>query len=178
MFIIFLTAEKFWNHSSLVCKVGVVDCVVEVSDAGIDDSSVERWLFLCWKPCRRFGWRIRVEREASFLFCRRVVVEKKKSNPCRSSFKPKVFFSCFFFQMAAKSSSLSHVSFLKSKMRTKSTRALSFLPFSRPAILQGRMTSWDWSLRRQHWKLFKWSFHGWRWSRRRCCISNLDSWVD
>ena len=40
--------------------------------------------------------------------------------------KPKVFFSCFFLQMAAKSSSLSHVSFLESMMRTKSTRALSF----------------------------------------------------
>ena len=36
-----LTAEKFWNH--FVCKV---DDVNEVSDAGIDDSSVERWLFL------------------------------------------------------------------------------------------------------------------------------------
>ncbi len=71
--------------------------------------------------------------------------------------------------MAAKSSSLSHVSFLK-MMRTKSTRALSFSSYSilDTSMLQGRMTSWDWSLRRQHWKLFKWSFRGWRWSRRRC----------
>jgi hypothetical protein len=42
MFIIFLTAEKFWNHFLLVCKVDAVDYVVEVYDAGIDDSSVER----------------------------------------------------------------------------------------------------------------------------------------
>ena len=37
-----------------------------------------------------------------------------------------ILFLCFFLQMAAKSSSLPHVSFLMSMMRTKSTRALSF----------------------------------------------------
>ena len=37
-----------------------------------------------------------------------------------------ILFLCFFLQMAAKSSTLSHVSFLMSMMRTKSTRALSF----------------------------------------------------
>jgi hypothetical protein len=43
MFLAFLTAEKFWNRILLLaCKVGIVDNVVEVSDAGIDDSSVER----------------------------------------------------------------------------------------------------------------------------------------
>ncbi len=45
MFLAFLTAEKFWNRILflLACKVGIVDYVV-VSDARIDDSSVERWL--------------------------------------------------------------------------------------------------------------------------------------
>ena len=40
--------------------------------------------------------------------------------------------------------------------------------FLSTSILQCRMTSWDWSLQRQYWKLFNWSFHGWRWSGRRC----------
>ncbi len=31
----------------LACKVGIVDYVVEVSDAGINDSSVERWSDAC-----------------------------------------------------------------------------------------------------------------------------------
>jgi hypothetical protein len=46
-----------WYHSSSV----------EVSDAGIDDSSVERWLFLYWKPCRILGAEIRVGTR-SFIF--------------------------------------------------------------------------------------------------------------
>ncbi len=78
MFIIFLTAEKFWNHFLLICKVDVVDYVVEVYDGGIDDSSVERWLFLCWKPCRSFGWRIRVEREASFFVLDETLLRRRK----------------------------------------------------------------------------------------------------
>ncbi len=44
----------------------------------------------------------------------------------------------------------------------------SLIFFFLPAFLQGRMTSWDWSLRRRYWKLFNWSFRGWRWSGRRC----------
>ena len=92
-----LTRCRWQRRSSgtillLACKVGVVDYVVKVSDAGINDSSVERWLFLCWKPCQRFGWRIRVEREASFFFRRRDIAEKKKNNPCRSSLSRKFFF--------------------------------------------------------------------------------------
>ena len=56
-------SKSFWQRRSsgtillLACKIDVVDDVVEVSDAGIDDSSVERWLFLCWKSCRNFGRR-------------------------------------------------------------------------------------------------------------------------
>ena len=53
--------KPFWQRRSsgtillFACKIDVVDYVDIVSDAGIDDSSVERRLFLCWKPCRRFG---------------------------------------------------------------------------------------------------------------------------
>ena len=51
---------------------------------------------------------------------------EEENNPRGSSLSQKFsFFSCFFLQMAAKSSTLSHVSFLMSMMRTKSTRALS-----------------------------------------------------
>ena len=63
----------FWQRRSsgtillLACKVDVVDDVNEVSDAGIDDSSVERWLFLYWKPCRILGEEIRVVTR-SFIF--------------------------------------------------------------------------------------------------------------
>jgi hypothetical protein len=51
---------------------------------------------------------------------------EEENNPRGSSLSQKFSFSCFFLQMAAKSSTLSHVSFLMSMMRTKSTRALSF----------------------------------------------------
>ena len=50
---------------------------------------------------------------------------EEKNNPRGSSLSQKFSFPCFFLQMAAKSSTLSHVSFLMSMMRTKSTRALS-----------------------------------------------------
>ncbi len=53
-----------------------------------------------------------------------------------------------------------------------------FFHFWFQLFLQRRMTSWDWSLRRLHWKLFKWSFHSRRWSGRCCCISNLENCVD
>jgi len=53
---------------------------------------------------------------------------EEENNPRGSSLSQNffLFFSCFSLQMAAKSSTLSHVSFLMSMMRTKSTRALSF----------------------------------------------------
>ena len=50
---------------------------------------------------------------------------EEENNPRGSSLSQKFLFPCFFLQMAAKSSTLSHVSFLMSMMRTKSTRALS-----------------------------------------------------
>ena len=121
----------FWQRRSsgtillLACEVDVVDDVVEVSDAGIDDSSVERWLFLCWKPCRNFGRRNSRWKEELHIFVDEVLLRRRRGNPCKSSLSQKFFFPSFFLQMAAKSSSLSHVSFLKS-MRTESTRALSF----------------------------------------------------
>ena len=170
MFIIFLTAEKFWNHFLLVCKVDVVDYVVEGSDAGIDDSSVERWLILCWKPCRNFGRRNSRWKEELHIFVDEVLLRRRRGNPCKSSLSQKFFlFRASFFKWRQNLLLYHMYHFLKS-MRTKSTRALSFSSYSilGTSILQGRMTSWDWSLRRQHWKLFKWSFHGWRWSRRRC----------
>ncbi len=60
-----------------------------------------------------------------FFFRVDTFIERKKSNPCGLSLSQKFFFSCFFLQVAAKSSTLPHVS-LTAKMRTKSTRALSF----------------------------------------------------
>ena len=68
-----MSKNPFWQRRSsgtillLACKIDVVDDVVEVSDAGIDDSSVERWLLLYWKPCRILGAEIRVETR-SFIF--------------------------------------------------------------------------------------------------------------
>ena len=69
----FMFKILFWQRRSsgtillLAYKVDVVDDVNEVSDAGIDDSSVERWLFLYWKPCRILGAEIRVVTR-SFIF--------------------------------------------------------------------------------------------------------------
>ena len=64
--------KSFWQRRSsgtilLACKIDVVDDVDEVSDAGIDDSSVERWLLLYWKPCRILGAELRVGTR-SFIF--------------------------------------------------------------------------------------------------------------
>ncbi len=148
-----------------------------MSDAGIDDSSVERWLSLCWKPCQSFGWRIHIEREASF-FSSQDVIEEKKSNLCRSSLSQKFSFRSSFFKWR-QNLLLYHMYRFDGEDENKVDQSLIFFfHFRGPAILQGRMTSWDWSLRRLHWKLFKWSFLSRRWSRRRCRISNLDSCVD
>ena len=76
--------KKFWQRRSsgtillLACKIDVVDDVNEVSDAGIDDSSVERWLFLYWKPCRILGAEIRVGTGSFIFFRRRDVVWEEK----------------------------------------------------------------------------------------------------
>ena len=50
--------------------------------------------------------------------------------------------------------------------------------FLSTSILQCRMTSWDWSLQRQYWKLFQLIFPWLKMKRKTLCISNLDSWVD
>ena len=130
-----------------------------------DDCSCTENLVGSW--VRKFA----LKRGASFFFVDEVLFEKE-NNPCRSSLSQKFSFQASFFKRRQNLLLYHMYHFSKSMMRTKSTRALCFLPrllpFSVPAILQGRMTSWDWSLRRQHWKLFKWSFRGWRWSRRRC----------
>ena len=78
-----MSKNPFWQRRSsgtillLACKIDVVDDVNEVSGAGIDDSSVERWLLLYWKPCRILGAEIRVEtRSFIFLWTRRLLRRK------------------------------------------------------------------------------------------------------
>ena len=124
-----------------------------------DDCSCTENLVGSW--VRKFA----LERGASFFFVDETPFERR-NNPCVSSLSQKFFFPCFFLQMAAKSSSLSHVSFFEVDDENKVDQSLIF--FFLPAFLQGRVTSWDWSLRRRYWKLFNWSFRGWRWSGRRC----------
>ena len=68
----------------------------------------------------------RCNEELHFFFSIDEKFSEEKNNPRGSSLSQKFSFPCFFLQMAAKSSTLSHVSFLMSMMRTKSTRALSF----------------------------------------------------
>jgi len=77
--------------------------------------------------------------------------------------------------MAAKSSTLSHVSFLMSMMRTKSTRALSFSFYQHFAVQndQLRLKSSKTVL-----KAFQLIFPWLKMKRKTLCISNLDSWVD
>ena len=90
--------------------------------------------------------------------------------------KPKVFlFPCFFPQMAAKSSSLSHVSFLESMMRTKSTRALSFSFYQHFA---GQNDQLRLKSSKTVLKAFQLIFPWLKMKRKTLCISNLDSWVD
>jgi len=86
-----------------------------------------------------------------------------------------ILFLCFFLQMAAKSSTLSHVSFLMSMMRTKSTRALSFSFYQHFAVQndQLRLKSSKTVL-----KAFQLIFPWLKMKRKTLCISNLDSWVD
>ncbi len=125
-----------WQHRSsgtilLACKVGVIDYVV--SNAGIDYSSVERWLSLMLETLSEF-WMKNSCWKRSFIIQVETLLGRE-NNPCRSSLnqkfsfvptiRPKNHFSRFFLQVAAKSSTLPHVS-LMAKMRTKSTRALSF----------------------------------------------------
>ena len=75
---------------------------------------------------------------------------EEENNPRRSSLSQKflvvlsdkgrlILFLCFFLQMAAKSSSLSHVSFFGVDDENKVDQSLIF--FFLPAFLQGRMTS-------------------------------------
>ena len=77
--------------------------------------------------------------------------------------------------MAAKSSTLPHVSFLESMMRTKSTRALSFSFYQHFAVQndQLRLKSSKTVL-----KAFQLIFPWLKMKRKTLCISNLDSWVD
>ena len=90
--------NPFWQRRSsgtillLACKIDVVDDVVKVSDAGIDDSSVERWLLLYWKPCRILGAEIRVgTRSFIFLWTRRF--SRGEIIHCNSSLGQKFSFS-------------------------------------------------------------------------------------
>jgi len=77
--------------------------------------------------------------------------------------------------MAAKSSTLSHVSFLMSMMRTKSTRALSFSFYQHFAVQndQLRLKSSK-TVLKAFQLIFPWLKMKWK----TLCISNLDSWVD
>ena len=63
-----------------------------MSDAGIDDSSVERWLFLYWKPCRILGAEIRVVTR-SFIFLIDETFSEEENNPRWSSLSQKFSFS-------------------------------------------------------------------------------------
>jgi len=78
MFKILFDSGEVLEPFSLDCKVDVVDYVVEVCDAGIDDSSVERWLLLYWKPCRILGAELRVGTRSFIFFRRRNVVWEEK----------------------------------------------------------------------------------------------------
>ena len=77
--------------------------------------------------------------------------------------------------MAAKSSTLSHVSFLMSMMRTKSTRALSFSFYQHFAVQndQLRLKSSK-TVLKAFQLIFPWLKMKWK----TLCISDLDSWVD
>ena len=166
-----LTCCRWQRRSSgtillLACKVDVVDDVNEVSDAGIDDSSVERWLFLYWKPCRILGAEFRVVTR-SFIFSIDEKFSEEKNNPRGSSLSQKFsfLFRVSFFRWR-QNLLLYHMYHFWCRWWEQS-RPEPYL-FLSTSILQGRMTSWDWSLQRQYWKLFNWSFRGWRWSGRRC----------
>ncbi len=133
-----------------------------------------------------FRWRICVEREASFF--ESGSFRGEKNNPCRSSLNQKFSVhpnhqakNLFFALLSSSGGKIFYSTtciIWRQWWEQSRPEPYLFLPFLGPAILQGRMTSWDWSLRRLHWKLFKWSFHSRRWSGRRCRISNLDSYVD
>ena len=88
--------------------------------------------------------------------------------------RPKVFsFPSFFLQMAAKSSSLSHVSFLESMMRTKSTRALSF--FLSTSIFAGQNDQLRLKSSKTVLKAFQLIFPWLKMKWKTLCILNLDS---
>ncbi len=132
------------------------------------------------------GWRIHVEREASLFESKRCRGEKISMQVI---VKPKVFLSSqpsgqkiYFFMLLSSSGSkifYSTTCIVDGNDENRVDQSLIFFfQFWVQLFLQGRMISWDWSLCRLHWKLFKWSFHSRRWSRRRCRISNLDNYED
>ena len=124
-----------------------------------DDCSCTENLVGSW--VRKFA----LERGASFFFVDEALLEEE-NNPCVSSLSQKFSFSVLLSSDGGKIFYSITCIIFGVDDENKVDQSLIF--FFLPAFLQGRMTSWDWSLRRRYWKLFNWSFHGWRRSGRRC----------
>jgi len=172
--ILFDSGEVLEPFFFLLVKIDVVDDVVEVSGAGIDDSSVERRLLLYWKPCRILKAEIRVGTR-SFIFFVDETFFEEENNPWRSSLSQKFSFQASFFKWR-QNLLLYHMYHFWSRWWEQS-RPEPYL-FLSTSIFAGQNDQLRLKSSKTLLKAFQLIFPWLKMKWKTLYISNLDSWVD